>query len=277
MNVFLSRLIKPLLNQRGMAGEGEPPDDGIERDENGFIKGTSYKTMAELHKGHLNLNDLHTKQADELGSLRGQAKTLAETLKATLENKGAAPAGPAPAAGPDYAKEIASVNAELEKLDPMDDGFVKKNKELVNRLTDLKASAVKDQVLSTAGDIFKKELTNRDSIAAQKQFHKDNPTFNTPEMQKRIGDFLATDETGTHDTVSAFFKIQADDNALAANTALAERDKIKEILALQHGKDETGKVITKGQPPMKTNTGKVAGKDLIDGAKGVLRQLNGEA
>lgn len=44
--------------------------DSITLDENGFIPGTPYKSMAELIKGHTELKSLYDSQGNELGKIR---------------------------------------------------------------------------------------------------------------------------------------------------------------------------------------------------------------
>ena len=269
MNVigFLGRLIKPLMNQRGEVGDSAPAD-GIARDENGFIPGTTFKTVEDLAKGFQETKSEHGRIANEYGNLKKdhdglktQAQTLAETLKETL-TKSKQPAAPAA----DFDKEIVAAQNELKMLDPMKDDFAERQADLINKITDLKADRVKTSVLSEAGKLFQQELKNRDVQTAEKSFLDANPSFNTPEMKSRIQDFMAKDRTGMHDSMSAYFALQAQDNSAERERLAKENEEMQKALNLQKGKDATGKVIVKGQSPgQPTNQPKLQGKDL-DGA-----------
>lgn len=281
---FLARLMKPLMNERGEAGSDPPPEDGIARDENGFIPGTSYKTLDDLVKGHGELKSKFDSQGNELGTikkdhekLKGQSEILATTLRDVLAtNKKQEKAG-GDKAGADQDKEIADAQSALEKLDPMADDFPKKQAALVTKITDLKAEKVKTAVLSEAGKLFQNELQQRDVKSAQGKFIEQNPTFNMPEIQSRIADFLAKDATGMHDKMSAFFALQAADEAAERARLTEENEGFKKVLKLQEGKDKTGKVIVKGQSPQNTTGNqKVTGKDLDEGMKGILQKMRGE-
>ena len=248
-------------------------NDGIARDENGFIPGTSYKNVQDLMKGHSELKSKFDAQGNEIGQLRGQAQTLAETLKETLTKGKEAPKQ----AGPDYDKELMTAQAELKKLDPMSDDFTEKQADLISRITDMKAAKVKDSVLKTAGELFQNELKSRDAQMSQKQFLDQNPSFNTPEMQARIQDFLTKDKTGMHDNMSAYFALQAQDVATEREQIAKENEEMRKALNLQKGKDSTGKVIVKGQSPgQTTNFKKATGKDLDSGMMEALMKARGE-
>jgi hypothetical protein len=248
-------------------------NDGIARDENGFIPGTTYKNVQDLMKGHSELKSKFDAQGNEIGQLRGQAQTLAETLKETLTKGKEAPKQ----AGPDYDKELMTAQAELKKLDPMSDDFTEKQADLISRITDMKAAKVKDSVLKTAGELFQNELKSRDAQMSQKQFLDQNPSFNTPEMQARIQDFLTKDKTGMHDNMSAYFALQAQDVATEREQIAKENEEMRKALNLQKGKDSTGKVIVKGQSPgQTTNFKKATGKDLDAGMMEALMKARGE-
>lgn len=251
-------------------------NDGIARDENGFIPGTTYKNVQDLIKGHSELKSKFDAQGNEIGQLRGQAQTLAETLKETL-TKGKQDAAALKPNAPDYDKELMTAQAELKKLDPMSDDFTEKQADLISRITDMKAAKVKDSVLKTAGELFQKELQSRDAKMSQKQFLDENPTFNTPEMQARIQDFLTKDKTGMHDNMSAYFALQAQDVATEREQIAKENEEMRKALNLQKGKDSTGKVIVKGQSPgQTTNFKKATGKDLDAGMMEALMKARGE-
>lgn len=276
---FLGRLIRPLMNQRGEVGDSTPAD-GIARDENGFIPGTTFKTVEDLVKGFQETKSEHGRIANEYGNLRkdhdglkSQAQTLAETLKETLSKSKQADTP----ATTDFDKEIIAAQNELKKLDPMDDKFAEKQADLVGRITDLKADRVKQSVLGEAGKLFQEELKNRDVQSAQKSFLDANPSFNTPETQSRIKDFLAKDKTGMHDSMSAFFALQAQDHATDRERLAKENEEMQKALDLQKGKESTGKVIVKGQNPGQvTNQPKLQGKDLDNAMAAALAKARGE-
>jgi len=279
MSEIFKMLLKPFMNQRGVVGEqGNQPDpNAIELDENGFIPGTNYKSVAELIKGHMELKGAFDKQGNELGQVRGQAQMLAESLKEAL-TKGDTTKGtvePADKAS-EYEAKIADIETQISKLDPMDENVMEKQAKLYREMNKYTALAQHEKTLGAAKGFLKEELASRDSATAQQKFLDDNKDFNTPEMQTRIKNFRAQDRTGMHDNMSAYFAIKAADAAELATAATTERDQIKEILKLQHGKDSTGKVIPKGQSPgTVTNPQRVTGEEADAGAKAALAAVRG--
>jgi len=240
------------MNQRGEVGAGEPPADGIARDENGFIPGTTFKTVEELAKGFQETKSEHGRISNEYGNLKkdhdglkSQAQTLAETLKETLGKGKEEPV----AKGIDYDSEIQNVISQVENLDPMKENFQSELAKLMLKSNQLTAERTKTTVLKSAGELFQKELQDRDIKTSQKEFLKANPTFNTPEMQKRINDYIANDPTGMHDKMSAFAEIKASDAEVRATALEQTNAEMQKVLDLQAGKDKTGKVIVKGQSP----------------------------
>lgn len=280
-------LFKPLFNQRGLAGEADPPPpdpNAIEFDDNGFIKGTNYKSVTDLLKGHGELKTKFDSQGAELGQLRTQSQTLAESLKEALvtakggDDKGGA-AVPAPGEkAAEYEAKAADAEGQLAKLDPMADDFTAKQAKLVKEISNYSALAQHEKTLAAAGDLFKTELTKRDSTAAKSKFLKDNPSFNTSEMQTRIKDFMANDETGMHDQMSAFFAIQAADAAQQAQTTTTELEEARKLLDLKKGEEKVGKVYTKGQAPGPTPAPtRLAGKDADAGAFDILNKVRNQS
>ena len=238
------------MSEEGKAAEGA---EGVEAG----LEGTPFKSGAEAAKGYMNLKALHDAQANELGTLRKFAETVAPIVQGHLD-KTKAPA--AEAQGPDFDTEISAVNQQIQKLDPMSDTYQKDLADLVAKSNSLVAKAS----AKTAQEILKKELSERDARAARAEFEKSNPSFRTPEMQTRIKDFLVNDKTGMHDAMSAYFQIQRDDIA-------KEHDEMKKVLELTKGKEKTGTVVVKGQttpPPAKPP--KATGKDLDAGMAAVL-------
>lgn len=280
MSEIFKMLLKPFMNERGKVGEqGDtaPDPNAVELDENGFIPGTNYKSVSDLIKGHAELKGAFDKQGNELGQVRAQAQTLAESLKEAL-TKGDTTKGtvePADKAS-EYEAKIADIETQISKLDPMDENVMEKQAKLYREMNKYTALAQHEKTLGAAKGFFKEELAARDSVASQQKFLDENKDFNTPEMQTRIKDFLAQDRTGMHDNMSAYFAIKAADAAELATAATTERDQIKEILKLQHGKDSTGKVIPKGQSPgTVTNPQRVTGEEADAGAKAALAAVRG--
>ncbi len=217
------------------------------------LEGTPFKSGEEAAKGYLNLKALHDAQANELGTLRKFAETVAPIVQQHMSKTEAPAAAPQ---APDYETEIMGVQQKIQELDPMADNYQKELAALLATSNKLVAKAQHEKTLSTAQELFKKELSERDARAARTEFNKNNPSFNTPDMQLRIKDFLANDKTGMHDPMSAYFQIQKDDLA-------AENAEMKKTLELVKGKENTGKVVVKGQagqPPTKPQ--KATGADL---------------
>ncbi|MFZ2809468.1 MAG: hypothetical protein WAZ60_24045 [Desulfosalsimonadaceae bacterium] len=247
------------------------------------IAGTSFKTPEELAAGYLSLEKKLGEQGSELGNIRkerdtlsGHAETLASLLKENL-TKGKTPEKAEVTT--DYGKEMASAKAELKKLDPTDDDYVERQADLVDKIANLAAAAQHEKTLGAAGKMFKDELSERDVKAAQQRFFDDNPTFNTPEMQARIKEYVSKDRTGMSDPLAAFREIQRDDAAAEAKRLADENAELLKRVNLAKGTDSTGKVIVKGQSPgqSKTNQPKLTGKDLDAGALNALRASRGEA
>lgn len=246
-------------------GDQAAVNDGSNAEPTG-LEGTPFKSGEEAAKGYLNLKALHDAQANELGTLRKFAETVAPIVQEHM-NKTQAPA--AAPKGPDYETEIAAVQKQIQDLDPMADNYQKTLADLVAKSNKLVAMAQHEKTLSTAKELFQKELADRDAKAARAEFNKSNPSFNTPDMQLRIKDFLANDKTGMHDPMSAYFQIQKDDLA-------AENAEMKKTLELVKGKENTGKVVVKGQagqPP--TKPAKATGKDLDAGMAAALAAARG--
>ena len=255
-------------NDGSGVAQGSP---AVALDENGFIPGTSYKSVDDLIKGHGELKGKLDSQGNELGALRKYAETVEPIVKGAL-NKKEAPAAPA---GPNFDEQIAQVQTQMKSLDPMADDYQDKLSDLMSKSNMLVAKAQHEKTLNAAGEMFKKELSERDSKAAQAEFLRDNPSFEAPEMQGRIKDFLAKDKTGMHDPLSAYFKIQSADLAAEREQIATENAEMKKVLELAKGKDSTGKVVVKGQSPQQSSspTAKATGKELDQGMAAVLANM----
>lgn len=275
MNVagIIHRLLMPLMNQRGAVGDAGAQGEAAAAAEDQGIAGTGFKSPEELAAAYLGVKDQYGnlekklgEQGNELGALRTQAQTLAEALKETLGKK--APAEKAQ--GVDYSTEIANVEAQINDLDPMADNYQKTLSSLIHKSNKLVAAEQHEKTLSAAGSMFKEELSTRDAKAAQEAFHRENPTFNTPEMQARIKQYISQDRTGMHDPLSAYAMIQRDDIA-------AQNEEYKRLVELFKGKDEAGRVVVKGQSPgqQQTKQPKVTGRDLDAGMAAALAAARG--
>lgn len=258
------RILKPLLNQRGAIGDAEVVDDGQAVEYKG-IAGTGFKTAEELAAAFIkeqgqrtNLEKKLGEQGSELGSTRKQAETLANTLKEVLTKKEAS----TKPAGTDYDTELAVVQKQIQDLDPMTEGYQKTHSDLVAKAIKLAASSQHEKTLNAAGEMMKKELSDRDVKAQTKAFHDANPTFATPEMQARIKEYLANDKTGMSDPLVAFREIERDDARAEAQAIANKNAELQKALDLEKGKGETGKVIVKGQGPQQvTKQTKVTGAE----------------
>ncbi len=240
------------------------------------IAGTSFKTPEELASAYQSLEKKLGEQGNELGSLRkdketlsSQAETLAQTLKEHLTRGQAAPQ----ATSVDYGAEMATAKKELKGLDPMDSDYSSKQAELVDKIANLAAVSQHEKTLSAAGNLFKKELSERDAKASQDTFYRENPTFNTPEMQARIKQYIANDRTGMHDPLSAFYQIQRDDVATKATALEQENAEYKKLIDLNKGKDDAGRVIVKGQGTgqQQTKQPKATGREFDAGLMAALQ------
>jgi len=251
------------------------------------IAGTEFKTPEEIvaalkteREQRVNLEKKLGEQGNELGTLRQQTANLTETLKSVTGSKKEPAKSDKQAV--DYDTEISKAKTELKGLDLASDDYSDKQAELVDRIANLTAQKQHDLTLNAAGEMMQKELGQRDVKAAQDTFRRENPTFDTPEMQAKIKDFMAKDKTGMHDSVSAFFQIQRDEVTAASATEKArleaENAEMKKVIELNKGKDAAGKVIVKGQGPghQASKQTKVTGKDLDASMAEALRKSRGE-
>lgn len=251
--------------------------DSITLDENGFIPGTPYKSMAELIKGHTELKGLYDSQGNELGKIRkeheglkGQTETLAKILKENLVKnpdklKDAS-------VKVDYEAERALIEKQIQELDPLAPTYQTSLAALVSKSNRITAAEASEKTLMEARNMFTSELTERDAKLAQDTFYRENPEFNTPEMQERIREYIAKDKTQMTDPLSAFREIQRDDLKIANQKLLEENAEYRRLIDLNKGKAEAGKVVTKTQTmsPQVTKPAKATGKDLDAGMAAIL-------
>lgn len=251
------------------------------------VAGTEFQTPEELaaayqqeHEQRANLEKKLGEQGNELGSLRKQTETLAETLKEAMTsgNKGNMKDTRSEEKPVDYTTKLADVEERITKLDPADDRYQEKLAKLVRESNKIAQEEQHQKTLGAASQIFKQELDERDIRATQNAFLDANPTFNTPEMQAHIKEAMANDRTGMLDPLAAYYQIQRDDAALAAKAASDEKAEIQKRLDLAEGKQKTGTVIVKGQSlgGAQTKHERVSGKEADEGALAALRAARGE-
>jgi hypothetical protein len=251
--------------------EGQEPTPGI--------AGTSFKTPEELAAAYQSLEKKLGEQGNELGTHRKESeyyRSQAETLQSLLKEQMGGKRQAEPPKGPDYDSEISAIEQQIQQLDPMEDGYQKTLSGLVAKVGKLSAAAAHEKTLGAASEMFRKELTDRDTKAARDAFYRDNPTFNTPDMQAKIREYIANDKTGMHDPLSAFREIERDEARAKAEALTAENAEYKKLIELNKGKDAAGKVVVKGQSPSQPQSRpqKATGKDLEAGMLAALRNLN---
>lgn len=245
-------------------GKGEG-DEGNKGDEN-YLGTWKDKTAAE--EGLANMQTMVDNQGNELGTLRKQVE-FSEQVINDLKNQ---PPPPEPKTDPTlgYDQELANIQKDMAELDPVDVNYHKDLMVLMNKSNALAAKIQHEKTLTAATATFKKELDDRDVKATHSSFYKDNPDFNTPEMQLRIKEHLAKDTTGMSDPLVAYREIQRDDAAVKATQLEEENAELKRLVELAKGTDATGKVITKGQAPPQAKQPKTTGKDLDAGMQTAL-------
>lgn len=236
---------------------------------------TSFKTPTEAIKGYLNLKQMADSQGNELGMLRKQSETLATILKEKLTADGKPAAAPATPAK-DYDGELATIGKQIQDLDPMDKDYQRTLASLVAKSNKLTAQSQHEKTMAAAGELLKKELSQRDVEASQQRFYDENPEFNTPEMQARIQEYIQKDRTRMSDPLSAFREIQRDDALAEKERLAAENAELKRLVELNQGEGKTGKVVVKGNTPPQEPTkpqGKATGKALDEGMRAILDGL----
>lgn len=244
-------------------GKGEK-----EGGEDEFFLG-SWKDKTAAEEGLANMQTMVDNQGNELGTLRKQIE-FSEQVINDLKNQPPAPE-PKTDPTPGYDQELANIQKDMAKLDPVDESYHKDLMVLMNKSNALAAKVQHEKTLTAATASFKKELDDRDVKATHSSFYKDNPDFNTPEMKLRIKEYLAKDTTGMSDPLVAYREIQRDDAAKKATQLEEENTELKRLIELAKGTDATGKVITKGQAlPQVVKQPKTTGKDLDAGMQTAL-------
>lgn len=233
----------------------------------------TYKTKADAEAGLTELNSKLGSQGSELGAIKKQVEFFQNQLERAQTQPKAEPKE-APQ-GPDYGKEMKTIQDKITQLDPDEPGYQKDLGKLIMASNQLATQQATDKTLSMAQAQFKEALDERDIASTHKDFFRDNPDFNTPEMQMRIQENLANDRTGMSDPMVAYREIQRDDAAQEAAAVKEENAELKRLLALKAGENETGKVVTKGQSStqQKTKQPKATGAELDKGMQGALDAL----
>jgi len=262
--------------ERTMAEENKSGDvsdeNGNEGDENYL---GSWKTKEAAEVGLQNMQTMLDNQGNEVGALRKQNEFTQKVIEDLQVERAAAPQENTGL--PNYDQEMAAIQKDMAKLDPVDDNYQSDMAALSNSLIALAGKAQHEKTLSAATAAFKQELDERDVKATHASFYRDNPDFNTPEMQAKIQEYLAKDTTGMSDSLVAYREIQRDMAAIKAKQLKEENAELKRLADLAKGASETGKVITKGQSPQqqKTNQPKTTGAERDAGMQAVLDNLRG--
>lgn len=227
-----------------------------------YIPDMPWKTKEDAVKGVHELKSFADRQGNEVGNLRKQLE-FAQTIINQLQPQQQQQAQQQQAQGPDYDAEINTIYQQMEELDPLADGYQKQIAALTKQSNALTAKAQHERTLQAATGEFQKALSERDKKAQYGKFYEKNPEFNNPEMQQRIREYLATDDTGLEDPLTAYRQIRMDDLAAQHELTAKENAELKKLVSLKNGTDSTGTVITKGQSVQsKTNQPKLSGAAL---------------
>lgn len=235
----------------------------------------SWKTKEAAEEGVGNMKTVMDSQGNELGSLRKTTELLQRQIDSMDKAK---PTPKAKANEPkptDYGKEMAAVQKTIADLDPDEPGYQENLASAILASNQLVAKQASETTLNAAQTEFKKVLEERDVVDTHKNFYRDHPDFNDPEMQVRIQEHVNNDPSGMADPLSAYWEIKADDTAGALTTAEEDNAEMRKLLDLKEGESATGKVVTKdqGSQQQKTKQPKATGADLDKGMQGALDAL----
>lgn len=232
----------------------------------------TFKDKVAAEEGWANLETKLASQGNEVGELRKQGETAQQTIN-DLQNQLIQANQPPPKPAQDYGKELSAIQKDMAKLDPVDANYHKDLMVLMNKSNDLAAQAQHDKTLTAATAAFTKELDERDVKSTHNAFYKDNPDFNTPEMQAKIKDYIAKDSTGMSDPLVAYREIQRDEAVTRATELETENAELKRLTELAKGTNQTGKVITKSQTASQVKQPKATGADLDKGMQSALEAM----
>ncbi|MEA3222693.1 MAG: hypothetical protein U9P49_05960 [Thermodesulfobacteriota bacterium] len=239
----------------------------------------TWKTKEDAEAGVGELNSKLGSHGSEIGALKKQVEFFQSQLERATAQPKVAPKAKETPKGPDYAGEIKAIQEKMAELDPDEPGYQKEMSTLMAKSTGIAMEAGSQvgaqKALDMAQAEFKKVLDERDVQATHKDFYREHPDFNDPEMQMRIQEQIAGDSSGMADPLSAYWEIKANDAGGALTTMEEEITEMKRLLDLKKGEEETGKVVTKAQSPsqQKTKQPKATGADLDKGMQGALDAL----
>lgn len=218
----------------------------------------SWADKATAETGLGNMQTKMTSMGDELGGLREQVATANQTI-ADMQNQ---QVQEATAVTSQFETDLSSVQEKMLALDDADPDYHQNLVSLMGQSDALSRSIQHEKTLNEARNIFKEELDGRDVRATHQEFYKDNPTFNTPEMQSQIQQRLAQDPTGMGDSLSVFREIERDTAMQHAKDLEEENANLKRLANVAEGAGMTGRIVTTGQSPPQTQNTKLSGADL---------------
>lgn len=211
----------------------------------------NWKDKETAEAGLANMQGKMDEIGNEVGTLRQQSARDAGVIE-TLKSQNVNP--PAQEAiAPDLSKELQEVQTKMLSLDAVDENYTADMVALMNQQSALSAQIQHEKTLAVATERFSEELSRRDVESTTKDFKKENSSFDTPEMQAKIQEYIAADKTGMVDSLVAFREIQRDEAIEHGKALSEENEKLKNLANLKQGTDETGNVFTgSGQSPQKS-------------------------
>lgn len=232
----------------------------------------TWQDKAAAEEGLGNMKKVMDSQGTEVGALRKQVKMMEQSMDSI--QKQSETAKPDEPKGPDYGKELKAVQKEKASLDMDELDYQAKASVLDARMLELVEASTTEKVLGMAQVEFAKLLDERDVQSTHKDFYRDHPDFNTPEMQTAIQDRVSNDMSGMSDPLSAYWEIKAEASTTELDEAKTQIEDYERRLNLKAGEEETGTVITKGQSPQqKTKQPKATGADRDKGMQDALNAL----
>ena len=209
--------------------------------------------------GLANMQSRMTGMGDELGTLREQMAGANQTITDLQTKQSQA----SETVVSEHDEALVAVQTEMLELDDGDPDYHKNLIGLMNKADQISRSAQHEKTLSAATNIFKQELDSRDQKAVHRDFYRDNPDFNTPEMQTQIQERLAQDHSGMEDSLTTYRSIQTDNAIQQAKALQEENAELKRLATVKEGTEQTGKVVvTDGQTTAQTKPTKLTGADL---------------
>lgn len=233
------------------------PDKKTEEKTEAYLGTWADKEAAEA--GLTNMQSKMTGMGDELGALREQVAGANQTITDLRSQSSQAQAD----ATSEQESELAEVQKEMMELDDGDPNYHQNMMDLTAKSNALSAGIQHVKTLSAATSVFKQELDTRDKKAIHNQFYKDNPDFNTPEMQEEIQKRLTQDPTGMEDSLTIYRAVQTEKAMEQARAFQSENEELKELANVTEGTKKTGKVVVEdGQTPSASTPTSLTGADL---------------